>query len=94
MYQTIEQRRIFQNNNKLIKNARVRANEKRLIIFDVMKQNVYENRFIVDENLTLTISTQLRIEFTYFRNAKTKINAFIETIDLFQFFLILTFFER
>ena len=78
----------------MIKSARARANEKRLIIFDVMKQNVYENRFIVDENLTSTISTQLRIEFTYFRNAKTKINAFIETIDLFQLFLILTFFEK
>ena len=36
----------------------------------------------------------MRIEFTYFRNAKTKINVFIEAIDLFQLFLILTFFEK
>ena len=94
MYLNVKKKRIFQNNAKLIKNAKQKHNIERLTIFDMIKQNVYDRWSIIDENLTSIIFAQLRIDSFYFQIVERKINILINVVDLSTLFLTLTFFEK
>ena len=85
MYLLIEKIRIFQNNVKLIKNVKTKHESKRLILSNFIKQNFYKSWFILDENLTFNVSTQFRIDSSYFQNAKKKSIRWSKLLNCFNY---------
>ena len=65
MYMRVKELRIFQNTNRLMIERKKRQMIERLVTAKLIKQNAYKLHTIINENLTITISAQLRIDFTY-----------------------------
>ena len=94
MYMRVKKLRIFQNTNKLMIERKKRQMTERLVTTKLIKQSAYEFHTIINENLTITISTQLRIDSTYWIQIEQKINIIMKATCRFHLFLTTTFFEK
>ena len=61
----VKELRIFQNTNRLMIERKKRQMTERLATTKLIKQSAYESHTIINENLTITISAQLRIDSIY-----------------------------
>ena len=66
----------------------------RFVTTKLIKQNVYEFHTIINENLTIIISIQLRIDFIYWIQIEQKINIIMKATCKFYLFLTTIFFEK
>ena len=57
----------------------------------LLKQNVYNDKKIINEKFITTIFFQIRIELTYYSQNETKINVMIKIEKFFQLFFIAIF---
>ena len=94
MYMRVKELRIFQNINRLMIERKKRQMTERLVTTKLIKQSAYEFHTIINENLTITISAQLRIDAIYWIQIEQKINIIMRATCKSQLFLITTFFEK
>ena len=66
----------------------------RFVTTKLIKQNAYEFHTIINENLTIIISIQLRIDFIYWIQIEQKINIIMKITCRFHLFFTTTFFEK
>src|SRR2546421_2606370 len=92
-YMRIEERRIFQNNNRLVSAQKRKQLNGRIRTSDLLAQSQYGPWPILNEEITQSIPASIRTGDTYFLQAEAKVNSMIKARENPTLFLTLTFSE-
>ena len=93
-YQAMEQLRIFQNKQRLVHNSEIQSRGGRIPTNVLLQQSAYGQQNIVNESISRSIPTCIRTGEPYFEKKRYLVNAMMQSYDLPQLFITLTFNEQ